>query len=172
MLSSRSSAFGLARSAALCFAISMVSFPSASQADPVVNFFQSIGRTMSRSNQKPVVKPRARNGKPHPQDRAPNSAAPAMTTGSPAASPMASASPSPVAVNSPTAPPANVVRATIANSETHGSARDVPYAIPVPNKVGFVTSPYAPNQGLVDVRGFRSGTEVKDPFTGKFFLIP
>jgi hypothetical protein len=48
----------------------------------------------------------------------------------------------------------------------------MPYGIPVPNKPGFVTSPYAPKSGLVDVRGFPSGTEVTDPYTGKTFLTP
>ena len=52
------------------------------------------------------------------------------------------------------------------------SRRDMPYGIPVPNKPGFVTSPYAPKSGFVDVRGFPSGTEVKDPYTGKVFLNP
>jgi hypothetical protein len=50
--------------------------------------------------------------------------------------------------------------------------RDIPYGIPVPNKPGFVTSPYSPKAGYVDVRGFPSGTEVKDPYSGKIFLTP
>lgn len=50
--------------------------------------------------------------------------------------------------------------------------RDLPYGIPVPNKAGFVTSPYAPKSGYVDVRGFASDTEVKDPYTGRIFLTP
>src|SRR5436190_9296541 len=55
---------------------------------------------------------------------------------------------------------------------TRGLRRDMPYGIPVPNKPGLVTSPYSPKSGYVDVRGFPSGTEVKDPYTGKVFLTP
>jgi hypothetical protein len=50
--------------------------------------------------------------------------------------------------------------------------KDYPYGTPVPGKPGFVTSPHAPYSGYVDVRGFPPGTEVKDPYTGKVFLVP
>ena len=49
---------------------------------------------------------------------------------------------------------------------------DLPYGLPVPNKPGFVISPYSPNAGYVDIRGFPTGAEVKDPYTGKVFITP
>ena len=49
---------------------------------------------------------------------------------------------------------------------------DIPYGKQVPGKPGFVFSPYEPHQGYIDVRGFPPGTEVKDPYTQKSFLVP
>ena len=44
--------------------------------------------------------------------------------------------------------------------------------VPVSGKPGFVRSPYALDQGHIDVRGFPPGTEVKCPYVGKIFLVP
>jgi hypothetical protein len=49
----------------------------------------------------------------------------------------------------------------------------LPYGIPVPGRKGMVTSPYLPEEDkYIDVTDFASGSVVKDPYTGKFFLVP
>jgi len=54
---------------------------------------------------------------------------------------------------------------------TQAAKGDYPYAVPVPGKPGFVRSPYSPDK-MTDVRGYAPGTEVKDPYTQKIFLVP
>ncbi len=49
---------------------------------------------------------------------------------------------------------------------------NIPYAKPVPGKAGFVFSPYEQYKGYIDVNGYPPGTEVKDPYSGKSFLVP
>ena len=82
------------------------------------------------------------------------------------------ASPKPLLDPSPGPPGEHNVRTASAAPEAKGGKADVPYAIPVPGKQGFVTSPFAPDSGYIDVRQFPSGTDVKDPFTGKIFRTP
>jgi hypothetical protein len=71
-------------------------------------------------------------------------------------------------------------RSTSSSSSSHVSATphpaseksSIPYAKPVPGKAGYVFSPYDPNGGYVDVTGFAPGSKVKDPYSGKIFLVP
>ena len=74
--------------------------------------------------------------------------------------PEATESPEPITTRTASSVPAQRPRA------------DLPYGVPVPNKPGFVISPYSPNAGYVDIRGFPTGAEVKDPYTGKVFITP
>jgi len=61
--------------------------------------------------------------------------------------------------------------AKAASSDTDQKV-ELPYGTPVPGKPGFVTSPFAPDAGYVQVLGFPPGTRVEDPYTGKIFLTP
>jgi hypothetical protein len=72
---------------------------------------------------------------------------------------MTAASPPPTA-----APPTRVAPTKVAKG-------DYPYGIPVPGKPHLVESPYSPGK-YIDVEGFPPGTEVKDPYTDKIFLVP
>ncbi len=42
----------------------------------------------------------------------------------------------------------------------------------VPGKPGYVRSPFAPDKGYIDVRGYPSGAEAKCPYSGKMFVVP
>jgi cell division septation protein DedD len=65
---------------------------------------------------------------------------------------------------SPSAAPRNVVNPP--------AQTQYPTAKVVPGKPGYVFSPYDPSGGYVDVNGYTSGSKVKDPYSGKIFLVP
>ena len=50
--------------------------------------------------------------------------------------------------------------------------QSLPTAKPVPGKPGYVFSPFDPSGGYVDVTGYTSGQKVKDPYSGKVFIVP
>jgi hypothetical protein len=57
-------------------------------------------------------------------------------------------------------------------SHTTSTQAQFPTAKPVPGKPGYVFSPFDPSGGYVDVTGYTPGQKVKDPYSGKIFLVP
>lgn len=49
---------------------------------------------------------------------------------------------------------------------------EIPFGTPVMGRKGYVHSPFAPEQPMVDVSEIAAGTKVKCPFTGKIFRVP
>jgi hypothetical protein len=58
-----------------------------------------------------------------------------------------------------------------APSRPPASQLDFPTAKPVEGKPGYVYSPFDPGK-YVDVSGYTPGSKVKDPYSGKIFLVP
>jgi len=57
-------------------------------------------------------------------------------------------------------------------SPADGVKKELPFATPVMGQKGYVHSPYAKDEGMVDVSGIPAGTKVKCPFSGKIFRVP
>lgn len=137
---------------------------AAETANPIGDFFKRLGRSIANAGKRePARRTPARKTK--------------RTAGRPATGPDQGAAavvptPTPTPEPSVTPSPIGAPRASAVITDANARKRDLPYAIPVPNRPGFVTSPFAPNAGVVDVRGIPSGTEVKDPYTGRSFLTP
>lgn len=144
---------------------------AAAAGNPIGDFFKRLGNSIAHPRSSPPprrdakqmkLKKKTGNDPAAPQD---------ATPAGPQVSPVPTLAPAPAVERTPMPVPL-MVRSAAGVPPSKTLRRDLPYGIPVPNKTGFVTSPYAPKSGYVDVRGFPSGTEVKDPYTGKIFLTP
>lgn len=139
----------------LIIAFSLVAFLTTSDvanARSFMDFFKAVGNSIAH----PQKKSRAPSTKSKEAPKAPNKDVAATPTPTVAAGP----------------PGPQNVRSALAAPQSKGGKGDMPYGIPVPGKQGFVTSPFAPEAGYVDVRKFPPGTEVKDPFSGRIFRAP
>ena len=132
-------------------------------ADPVGDFFKKVGESVSKAFQ-----PRPT---PNPSEKKTKRAA--RRPASPQSN-VIGASPTPLEQ------PMNLVKDEMvtptvlrASAVPAGKAKgDMPYGIPVPGHKGMVTSPYSPEGNYVDVSAFAPGSAVRDPYTGKIFLVP
>ena len=133
-------------------------------ANPVGDFFKKVGQSISKPLQSEPQPPPQPAKTPHVTRRSTSRAAPADAATSPAG-----AEPShPSKQGESTGPVRSVSAADVAKIKA-----GLPYGIPVPGRKGMVTSPYTPEDGkYIDVTSFASGSVVKDPYTGKFLLVP
>ena len=136
-------------------------------AGPVGDFFKKVGHSISKPLQR---EPPAQSPRPQP-----------TKTSHATRRPTSRAAPSAAATSLAVAQPAHPSKEEESTSTAQRvSAADIekakaglPYGIPVPGRKGMVTSPYLPEEDkYVDVSGFASGSIAKDPYTGKFFLVP
>jgi hypothetical protein len=134
-------------------------------ADPVGDFFKKVGQSVSKAFQ-PRPTPNPTEKKTKRAARRPGSRNLTATDASPA--PVEE--PTVVAKEEKVTPTVVVLRAAAVPPEK--AKGDMPYGIPVPGHKGMVTSPYSPEGNYIDVSAFASGSAVRDPVTGKIFLVP
>lgn len=86
----------------------------------------------------------------------------------------AESTPKPETTPNPTPKPQATPKPETATApEPAGPAEEEPlFGSPVPGKPGFVTSPYSPGAGYIDVTGLPPGSKARDPYTNKVFRVP
>ena len=138
-------------------------------AGPLGDFFKKVGQSISKPVQ-PQPQPQPQSARPQPAKTPHPTRRPTSRTAPEAAA-------TPTGVGQTSRPPkeeesTGTVR-SVSAADVAKIKAGLPYGIPVPGRKGMVTSPYTPDEGkYVDVTGFASGSIAKDPYTGKFFLVP
>ena len=134
-------------------------------ADPVGDFLKKVGQSVSKAFQ-PRPTPNPTEKKTKRAARRPSSRILTAT----GASPTPLEQPVDVVKEEKVTPSVTVQRASSVPAEK--AKGDLPYGIPVPGHKGMVTSPYLPDGNYIDVSAFAPGSAVRDPYTGKIFLVP
>jgi len=134
-------------------------------ADPVGDFFKKVGQSVSKAFQPQPQPAHPQTEKTRVSRRPTSRESNAVQT---AATPSAIREPSKPIKEERFAP--TVLPASAAPTEK--AKGDLPYGIPVPGRKGMVISPYLPEGNYIDVSAFGPGAAVKDPYTGKIFLVP
>ena len=139
-------------------------------AGPVGDFFKKVGHSISKPLQRqpepePQPQQQAQSARPQPA-RTPNATRRSAARPAPATTPA-----EPQQSRPPKEEESNVRALSAADMEKVKAG--LPYGVPVPGRKGMVTSPYTPeDEKYIDVTDFATGSIVKDPYTGKFFLVP
>jgi len=134
-------------------------------ADPVGDFFKKVGQSVSKAFQ-PRPTPNPTEKKTKRAARRPTSPQSNLV----GASPTPLEQPTNLVKEETVTPTVTVLRAAAVPPEK--AKGDMPYGIPVPGRKGMVTSPYSPEGNYIDVSAFAQGSAVRDPYTGKIFLVP
>ena len=134
-------------------------------AEPVGDFFKKVGQSVSKAFQ-PRPTPNPTEKKTKRVAHRPSSPQSNLV----GASPTPLEQPTNLVKEEKVTPTVTVLRASTVPAEK--AKGDMPYGIPVPGHKGMVTSPYSPEGNYIDVSAFAPGSAVKDPYTGKIFLVP